>query len=1037
MCGGRCSSTSWAMAVPLVLVAILGLLVAEATTTELGQRQLERRLNETIGAQPINYTVVNNTGVAYRSNTKYHHKGMKQLYNITNMFIDFVQDKQAYPEGMIRLDAEKAPKFADPRTEWRIILTHYGGITGLALAGVLLAAVLPCVGLFFCCCRCVGRCGARSEPFDKKHDHCRKIFFSSLLIGASTCILFGVVCAFVTNEYMQDGTRELPESANVSLQDVKLYLRTTRGEIDTLLKDNYHELELALNNILQASGKIVTEQLAEYSNAVSLMNLDVIVSGLGSISKDLKSINEITRNLRNNASRLDIFVRRVKGSLLKTLNTCVTPECKDAVQKYKINQMKVEAEFDKYLDRYFPKLPDQDVTKALNNISQLLNDSIVEEVRRGRQQFMSIQREIQQSVNHTIPDVSASIKKAGESFAEVADKVAQMIERINQDIDRNYVPKLNYVKNHINQYSPYRFQMLLSRSTLSEFFTPKNLETALSELIYGRYYLGLAISCILLTILTCLVFGLLCGICGKRPDGYGEDCCDKGTGACFLMIAVWLIFLVTSVLMIITVAHMITGVLSERAICEPLKNPNDNRMFELVNDLVEVKRLLYPKNDHADINISHILNSCHKNETIYKVLKLQYIIDVDTLRSYTDRYDINKTIQKLEEKISLSGTYEIISKEAKMKLNALADSGLSDISFDQYTEHLKENITNINLQQLAEKLRDLASKLPRSHNDIKEELLKNAYDLEGYHRDIVIPMANLSHQLSETAMELQEHIKFNHSSMADAIYKLIKEVDKAQDFITKEGPKYVKMLAAEFGKAFIHQVNGYLNYVINSTLTRVGKCGPISNAYNATIVAGCNKILDPFNGFWVSVGWCLVLFIPTIILCVKLSALYQKSDPYPGPLVNPEYLYDAYADRDNVPLAHIEKKYAVHGRHHGHHGHPGGGYPESYDGPAVGYTDRERITDGHQCSSHHPDTRYSDIAPNSRQLARNKALPNTTAKQNKTTKVFSVELGKSQNWDFPNGGPPRYQPTTAVAPPLSTEYERPPPYYYPGPGDRN
>lgn len=38
-----------------------------------------------------------------------------------------------------------------------------------------------------------------------------------------------------------------------------------------------------------------------------------------------------------------------------------------------------------------------------------------------------------------------------------------------------------------------------------------------------------------------------------------------------------------------------------------------------------------------------------------------------------------------------------------------------------------------------------------------------------------------------------------------------------------------------------------------------------------------------------------------------------------------------------------------------------------------------------------------------------------------------------RNWDFPNGGPPRYQPT-AVAPPLSTEYERPPPYYYPGPG---
>lgn len=53
-------------------------------------------------------------------------------------------------------------------------------------------------------------------------------------------------------------------------------------------------------------------------------------------------------------------------------------------------------------------------------------------------------------------------------------------------------------------------------------------------------------------------------------------------------------------------------------------------------------------------------------------------------------------------------------------------------------------------------------------------------------------------------------------------------------------------LAAEFRKAFIYQVDDYLNYVINSTKYRVGKCGPISNAYNATLVAGCNKILNPY-----------------------------------------------------------------------------------------------------------------------------------------------------------------------------------------------
>lgn len=107
-------------------------------------------------------------------------------------------------------------------------------------------------------------------------------------------------------------------------------------------------------------------------------------------------------------------------------------------------------------------------------------------------------------------------------------------------------------------------------------------------------------------------------------------------------------------------------------------------------------------------------------------------------------------------------------------------------------------------------------------------------------------------------------------------------------------------------------MDDFLERVIDHALFHVGRCTPVSNAYNATLVAGCSKILDPFvsdfnfapnlflshhrdavtlylydpqNGFWVSVGWCLILFIPTIVLCVKLSALYQKSDPYPGPLV--------------------------------------------------------------------------------------------------------------------------------------------------------
>ncbi|XP_011050934.1 PREDICTED: prominin-like protein isoform X1 [Acromyrmex echinatior] len=930
---------------------------------------LDRQLNEIMASQALSYSTVNTVGLPYNATTKFNPKGMGQLYNVTNIFIDLVQSKQAYPEGMITL-VDGAPAFVDPLKEWKIIVTHYGGLAGLALIGLILAAILPCAGLFFCCCRCAGHCGARSQPFDKKHDHCRKIMLSIVLIVVATIILFGVVCAFVTNEYMQEGTKELPCKAKTSLKDVKLYLTTTKLEIDNLLKTNPEELEVTLNNILQASGKIVTEQLAEYSHAVSLTNLNDIVAGLESIREDLRLMNKITQELRINASQLDIVVRGVKKNLLHTLAACTTDKCQRVLHDYKVNQMSVQVDFDKYMDRYFPKLLASlpDVTFALHNITVLMESNIVSEVSQGRDSFLKIQKDIQHAVNQTIPVVSASIRRACNYLASIANNMTAMIDRINVDIDKVYMQHLEVAQNNINQYSPY------------------------------RYYLGLGISGILLTVLMCLTCGLFCGICGKRPDGYGDDCCNKGSGARFLMMAVWIIFLLTSILMVITVVHMITGVIAQRGICEPLKNPKDNRMFELVDEFVQIKRILYPKNPNANINMSYIVTKCHENETLYNVLNLKNVFIVESLRDYNGRYDINDTIQQLRRKISLSPGVVILKDSARSKLNDLAQSGLSDIKFYQYAELLAENITNINLEHLAKQLREVSAKLPEGQEEIRLSLEKNAHDLEHYHRDLVMPMAMLSEQLSANALTLQETIKFNHSSMADAIHDLVDEVTKAQQFLNKDGPEYVQYLATKFGNAFLHQVDKFLEHVIESAIFKIGRCAPVSNAYNATLVAGCNRILDPFNGFWASVGWCLILFIPTIVLCVKLSALYQKSDPYPGPLVEAEYLYDAYADRDNIPLAH------VHDKKHMSHRHNPAAYVESYDGPAMGYGERERIPDAHQSTSHH-DSRYSDLA--------------------------------SKNWDFPNGGPPRYQPAAGTPPPLSTEYERPPPYYYPGPVDRN
>lgn len=59
---------------------------------------LEKALSDVLETSDIKYTEPN-TNVTYVSTTEFYPKGMQHLYNLTTMFIDIIQKKQAYPEG--------------------------------------------------------------------------------------------------------------------------------------------------------------------------------------------------------------------------------------------------------------------------------------------------------------------------------------------------------------------------------------------------------------------------------------------------------------------------------------------------------------------------------------------------------------------------------------------------------------------------------------------------------------------------------------------------------------------------------------------------------------------------------------------------------------------------------------------------------------------------------------------------------------------------------------------------------------------------
>lgn len=192
-------------------------------------------------------------------------------------------------------------------------------------------------------------------------------------------------------------------------------------------------------------------------------------------------------------------------------------------------------------------------------------------------------------------------------------------------------------------------------------------------------------------------------------------------------------------------------------------------------------------------------------------------MDLKNLSEYVERYDINSNIEKLKNKINLTPNVVILTAEARRKLEALADSGLGEIKFDRYANVLRENITNMNLLDLAEKMDEVAENLTDNHREIKRNLSLNANTLRDIHKSLVVPMTETSEMLMATAENLQETIKFNHSSIQNAIRVLIDEVQRAQDYLNDRGPQIVHGVHIFLFFLTLHNPN-YLNYYLTCFL---------------------------------------------------------------------------------------------------------------------------------------------------------------------------------------------------------------------------
>ncbi|XP_055531338.1 prominin-like protein isoform X3 [Wyeomyia smithii] len=869
------------------------------------------------------------------SSTSYNARGMAPLYNLTNLVVKLFVSTNPVPEGYLIVregDIQLGPNVQE--NNWGPLLREYWAVLLVVVLSTLLIVLMPIIGLCLCCCRCFGGCGGRTQPFDKKHDTCRRVLLGLVLICTTSSLVFGVVVAYATNSYMQHGVENITTSARYGVDDTREFLQTTSRQISQLLDTNYQELNSQLKRTLHDASNIIIRRLEEESKAEKLNTLNEFVEQLPAIKNNLDIMTKLTKELRVNASQLNDGLRGVKRELLASLTKCGTQDCINVMEDYKIGRLDTNGiDYNSIQDRYFPRLPD--LTEITNSVQELVSGNIAVAVKQGVMQLDRLKQTLERTVRDSIPLVTAAADSTGRAIKSASDELTSKLGSVSNAIGNNSYKHLDQADDYIVQYGIY------------------------------RYYVGLAISSVLLLILMCLICGLLCGICGKRPDGYGDDCCNKGAGGRFLMFGVAIIFLTFSVILAFTLVSFLVGSIARRGVCDSLKHPKESQIIDYVDTYFNINKYyeqirsqnarskwkLQDTNGQLDpLRIVDLIESCKANNSVYQVLKLSNFYNIQDIRQFPEDYGIIRELNALKEKIEI-GTVVILDADAEKDVQYLRDSRLNDFASYKFVDHLTQNITQNNLNDIAHKLRKVADDIPSNKdlNDIKVNLKNQALHLSSYQANLVDPMLRYTNELVNLSTSLEVMLKFGKESFAVAIDEFLNQIKDAEEYINNQGQPFVEAVVTELTQGFLNQIHSYLNLVIDSTTKEVGRCGPLANVYDSMTVASCNRIVDPFNGFWAGVAWCLVIFLPTIVLCVKLSTLYQKSDPYPGPLVESEYLYDAYSERDNIPLAsgpkNKRRKKSDRRR-------------DSHDRRDVYYED------GSPSGGHSREPRYNDMAPN-------------------------------------------------------------------------
>ncbi|XP_031697083.1 prominin-2 isoform X1 [Anarrhichthys ocellatus] len=726
-------------------------------------------------------------------------------------------------------------------------LLYEVGFLVCAAIGVLYIVLMPIVGFFLACCRCCGNCGGKMYQKQTSSVHCRRRTLYWTAFVTTVILLAGNICMFKSNEAVKVSVDQSQVELNKSIDNIQSFLTAVPQQVDHVVNESYRTVQEVTRN-LDAIGPQLGREIQERFRGTldpALHSIRLLEQETVNISLQMNHLNSSLTQLQSSMDGLQANFTAVKNQIN---NTVSNPNCTGC------NNLQPELQ----------KLTlDTSITiPSLNQfqsaVDEINKSDLKSKIKEAEDYFDSIP----QRVTNDTKDVVQSSKQ---QFGNITTQISQVTNDIPLSALTNVSETLNQLQRDIDRVTP-------------EFKRAEHI----------RWGVCVALCCVVLLVVVCNFLGLVLGPLGLTPKANPtERSCVADCGGTFLMMGAVFSFLFSWLFMIAVLLLFLLGGNVYTLLCQPWI---DGQLLKLIDTpgLIPGLDIGPTLGLKTNISISAIYRDCEKDQPLWTTLHLYELINLK------DLLDVTKHTEEIRQRfentnITLS-TIALLSPEVINQLRRFSNNA-ANIDSTAVTQQMN-NISSINLNTTADRLDELAAF--QRNNDTREELQNEARNLRQIQTDIetiIIPQLN---NLNSTIKSLESTAK----KINGTVEEVLSNVGAAQDFLDANTTQIVKTESRKFLDC---QLGYFINYAdwANFTITQqVGRCGPVARAVDSVEIILCSYIVESLNAFWFSLGWCMIFFIPSIILSIKLAKYYRR--------MKSSDVYDDQLNMSRIPRAQMK-----------------------------------------------------------------------------------------------------------------------------------